>query len=81
MDYDSPEWYEAMERWSENAGSAGDVETMLIAEIAMRHKINIDRYALSPGARARIRRILAAPSPRLAACEEASVWGDPWEDP
>lgn len=76
-DFDSAEFYDRMSRWSESAAAAGDAETMLIAEIAQGHTVDLDRYALDARAMLCLRGILSAHSPRLAACRIADAFVDP----
>lgn len=74
--YDTNEWYNLMEEWSENAACAGDIETMIIAEIAMHgtyasvlDTMDAGKYALNQDAEQRIAKVRKARNPRLAACK------------
>ena len=73
-DYDSPQWYEIMAEWSDSASAMGDIPTMLVAEIAMGHRVRLSSYALTDAEREEIERILSSWSPRLTACEIAARW-------
>lgn len=70
------EWYERMARWSESAAGIGDVETMIIAELAQGHDVTLELVSadLRPEQRAGINKILRSHSPRLAACRIADRW-------
>lgn len=71
---------EELEAWSESAAAAGDSETMLIAEIALGHKKDLDLspqspYACGPAVLARLRRYTVRGAQRIAA-----KWGSPYPD-